>query len=62
LKVFGCLQFFGFCFRFDVVPSFELVNALLIDVKTDNGTLFAKFNNQRQTDVAQSNDGQFDFR
>ena len=34
----------------------ELIDPLLVNIKTDGFELFAKFNGQRQTDVAESND------
>ena len=40
-----------------VVAGLQFGNAFYIDVKADHGALFAKLNSQRQTDVAQANDG-----
>jgi hypothetical protein len=60
LQMLGGLQFFSLGFQRQVVPGLELVDALLVDVKTNNRTLLAKFNCKWKADIAQTDDGQFD--
>jgi hypothetical protein len=60
LQMLGGLEFFRFGFQSEVKPGFELVNALLADIKANNCALFAEFNGEWQTNVTQANDGEFD--
>jgi hypothetical protein len=46
------LQFFSLGFQGEIVPGFELVNALLVDVKADDGALLAEFDCKRKAHVA----------
>jgi hypothetical protein len=43
-------------FKREIVAGFEFINAALIDVESDNWALTAKFNGERKTDIAQTDD------
>ena len=45
-----------------VVPGLKLIDALLRGVKTDDRNLLSKFDGQRQADITQADDGDFEGR
>jgi hypothetical protein len=57
LKVLGTLQFFRTAFKGVVFAQLQLVDARWVDVKTDGDALFAEFDGQGETYIAEANDG-----
>jgi hypothetical protein len=59
-KVLGGDKLFLGGFKGEVVACFQFINPALINVKTDDGAFAAKLYRERETDIAQANDGEFD--
>jgi hypothetical protein len=60
LQILGGLQFLSLRFQRKVVPDLKLVNALWVDIKTNDRPLLAKFNCKWKANIAQADDGYFD--
>ncbi len=56
-QVGGGLQFLGAAFEGVVFARLQLGNAGGVDIKPQNGPLFAKFNRKRQAYISQANEG-----
>ncbi|MCY1414351.1 hypothetical protein D9M71_297980 [compost metagenome] len=56
----GLLEFFVTDFQGGVMAGLEGVDARLVDVKAHHGAVFAEFDGERQADVAETDDGEFD--
>src|SRR6056297_3359269 len=56
-QLFSCLQISAFQLAGAVISAAQFVDTLLIDVKADGGKLFAELGGQRQTNIAEADDG-----